>query len=60
MEYQRGKCGLEETAQLLAKVRRETGCLELHAAPSASAEERALTARLAELVQLDGGPDRAS
>jgi len=55
LEYQQGKRSLEATAQLLADVRRETGCLELHAAPSAGAAERALLARFAELIGGDGG-----
>lgn len=50
LDYRQGRKGLEETAQLLAQVRRETGCLELHAAPSAGPAERALLARFAELV----------
>ena len=52
--YQRGRSGLEATAQLLARVRRETGCLELHASPTASVAERALLARFAELVADSG------
>lgn len=49
-DYQRGRLTLEDTAQLLITVRRETGCLELHASPRAGAADRALWARFAELV----------
>jgi hypothetical protein len=59
LEYQQGKRSLEATAQLLADVRRETGCLELHAAPSAGAAERALMARFAQLI-VERGSDGPS
>ena len=55
VEYQRGRRDLESAAQLLAQVRRETGCLALHGSASAGAAERALLARFAELVAEDGG-----
>jgi hypothetical protein len=55
MEYLRGRRDLESAAQLLAQVRRETGCLELHASASAGPAERALLARFAELVAEDAG-----
>lgn len=57
-EYQRGRRSLEETAQALLVVRRETGCLELHPAPTAGAAERALLARFAALVAEDGDAGR--
>ena len=61
IEYQEGRRTLEQTAQLLAQVRRETGCLELHPAPSAGARERALLARFAELVAAEGdGPSSST
>ena len=61
VEYQQGRWSLEQTAQLLAQVRRETGCLELHPSPSAGANERALLARFAELVAADGaGPSTST
>ena len=56
VEYREGRRSLEDTAQLLAEVRRVTGCLELHAAPSAGAAERALLARFAELIEPNGDP----
>jgi hypothetical protein len=55
VEYQRGTRTLEDAAQLLAQVRRETGCLELQASPSAGAAERALLRRFAELTEPEGG-----
>ena len=54
VEYQQGHRSLESAAQLLAQVRRDTGCLDLLASPSAGAAERALLARFAELVAADG------
>lgn len=55
-EYQKGRRSLESAAQLLVQVRRETGCLELHASASAGAAERALLTRFAELVASDESP----
>lgn len=54
-EYHQGKRSLEETAQLLVTVRRESGCLELYPSPSAGAADRALLARYAELLEDPGG-----
>jgi hypothetical protein len=54
LAYQQRRSSLEATAELLAMVRRETGCLELHASAAAGPEERALIARFAEL-STDGG-----
>ena len=54
-EYHQGKRSLEDTAQLLAAVRRETGCLELYPSPSAGAADRALLTRYAELLDDAGG-----
>ena len=54
-DYQKGSRGLEETAQRLMSVRRETGCLELQIAPSAGPAERALVARFVDLVRLEAG-----
>jgi hypothetical protein len=59
VEYGQGRRSLESAAQLLAQVRRETGCLELHAPASAGPAERALLARFAELVAEDGGAGAA-
>jgi hypothetical protein len=59
LEYQQGRQSLEAAAQALARVRRETGCLELHASAGASPAERALLARFAELVA-EGGDGAAS
>jgi hypothetical protein len=53
MEFHRGRCDVETTAQLLRQLRRETGCLELHASVSVTADERALLARFAELAAAD-------
>jgi hypothetical protein len=57
LEYRDGCRGLESAAQLLAQVRRETGCLELHASASTGPAQRALLARFAELIAEEGGPD---
>ena len=59
-EYQRQQRSLESTAMLLAQVRRETGCLELHSSPNAEPTERALAIRFAELVAADASAGRAS
>ena len=59
LEYNAGRCDLESAAQLLARVRRETGCLELHPSPAAGPAERALLARFAELVG-DSNPNSPS
>ena len=56
-EYQQGRRDLESAAQLLAQVRRETGCLELYPSASSGPTERALLARFAELVAEYGGGD---
>lgn len=53
VEFQQGRRTLEATAQVLARVRRETGGLELHASASAGEAEKALLARFAELVAAD-------
>lgn len=55
IEFRQGRRSLEDTAQLLAQVRRATGCLELRAASSAGPAEHALLARFAELIALDEG-----
>lgn len=55
IDYQAGKCDLEAAAARLLQVRRETGCLELHAAPNASAADRALVSRVAELMRKEFG-----
>ena len=57
LEFQQGRRSLEDAAQLLAQVRRETGCLELYASASTGAAERALLARFAELAAEDGDAD---
>jgi hypothetical protein len=54
-EFRNGTRGVEETAQGLLRVRRETGCLDLHVAASADSAERALVTRFAELVRADDG-----
>lgn len=53
LEYTRGQRDLESAARVLALVRRETGCLELHPSPAAGPAERALLVRFAELVAAD-------
>ena len=50
LEFRAGRRTLEATAQTLAQVRRETGCLELHASASADEREGALLTRFAELA----------
>lgn len=55
-EFQQRQCALESAAQLLAQVRRETGCLELHPSATTSPAQRALLARFAELVASDAAP----
>lgn len=53
LEYTKGLRDLESAAQILAQVRRDTGCLELHPSSAAGPAERALLARFAELVATD-------
>ena len=53
LEYQAGRRGLEEIAQILARVRREIGCLDLYPSAAATAAEQALLRRFAELVAAD-------
>jgi hypothetical protein len=55
LEYHAGRCDLNAAAARLLEVRRETGCLELHAAPNATAADRALVDRVAELVRQEFG-----
>ena len=57
--FHRGRHDVETTAQLLIGLRRELGCLELHPSSSATANERALLARFAELTAADDatGPE---
>ena len=57
LEYRNGQRDVESAAQLLAQVRRELGCLELHPSPGAGPDERALLVRFAELVAEDEGRD---
>jgi hypothetical protein len=46
---------LEQAAERLMQVRRETGCLELHCAPGAPAAQQHLVARFAELSRQEFG-----
>ena len=55
LEYQSGRCDIDVAAARLVQVRRDTGCLELHAAPNATPTDRALVARVAELVGQEFG-----
>lgn len=55
LDYQAGKCGLENATQALLRVRRETGCLELHAPPGTAPQQQRLVARYAELVRAEYG-----
>ena len=54
-EYLAGRCDVENAAQQLLVVRRETGCLELHASASTSATQRLLVDRYAALVRAEFG-----
>ena len=51
LDYEAGRCDLETAAQQLFEVRRETGCLEIHAPANASDATRRLAARFAELAR---------
>lgn len=55
LAYQAGTCELEEAAQMLLQVRRETGCLELQAPAGTPPRQQQLVARFAELVQAELG-----
>jgi hypothetical protein len=55
LDYQAGKCDLEAAAQVLLQVRRDTGCLEIHAPPGTAPPQQLLVARFAELVQAEFG-----
>ena len=55
LSYENGECGLEDAAQMLFRVRRETGCLELQAPPGTSHQQQRLVARYAELVKAEYG-----
>lgn len=54
-DFQRGRCDVETAAERLLEVRRDTGCLELHAAPDAPPSQRRLVERVAELVRQEFG-----
>jgi hypothetical protein len=49
--YQSGRFDLETAAQLLLQVRRDTGCLELHAPPGTGDAQRRLVERFQELAR---------
>lgn len=51
LDYHAGELSLEQAAQALLQVRRDTGCLDLHVAPNAAVRERELVERYAELVR---------
>lgn len=51
LAYRAGRLSLEDAAQALARVQRETGCLTLLATPGSDAAERALVARVTALVR---------
>jgi hypothetical protein len=55
LDYQAGRCGLEDAAQMLLQVRPETGCLELQAQAGTPPEQQRLAARCAELVRTELG-----
>lgn len=55
LDFQSGRCNLEQAAERLMQVRRETGCLELHCAPGAPAAQQHLVARFAELSRQEFG-----
>ena len=57
LAFSRGQRDLESAAQVLAQVRRELGCLELHPSSAAGPAERALLVRFAELVADDDRGD---
>lgn len=58
LDYQSGTIELDAAAQLLLTVRRETGCLELHAPPGTAPRQQQLVARYAQLVEAEfGAPD---
>lgn len=55
LDYQAGRCDLDTAAARLVQVRRETGCLELRAAPNATAADLTLVNRVSELVREEFG-----
>jgi hypothetical protein len=55
LDYQAGTCELEDAAQMLLQVRRETGCLELQAPPGTAPRQQQLVARFNELVKAEFG-----
>jgi hypothetical protein len=55
LDYHAGRCDLDAAAARLLQVRRETGCLELRAAPNATAADHALVDRVTELVRQEFG-----
>ena len=55
LDYQAGKCDLEDAAQILLQVRRETGCLDLQAPPGTPPRQQLLVKRFSELVRTEFG-----
>jgi hypothetical protein len=55
LDYEAGVRGLEETVQLLLDVRRERGCLEIHAPAGAADPQRRLVERYSERVRAEFG-----
>lgn len=54
-EYLAGRCDVEQAAQVLLHVRRETGCLELHASATTAPAQRLLVQRYDALVRAEFG-----
>ena len=50
VEFSQGHRALEETAQLLAQVHRETGCLAIYPSSGSGLEQQSLIARFREIV----------
>lgn len=55
LDLDTGRSDLEQAAQRLLQVRRETGCLTLHATPGAPEPQRRLIERYTQLVQDEVG-----
>ncbi|MCC6774915.1 MAG: hypothetical protein IT360_27350 [Gemmatimonadaceae bacterium] len=54
-DFQGGHCDVEQAAQRLLEVRRETGCLSLRAVANMSESQRRLIERFTELAQHEFG-----
>ena len=55
LDYEAGRCDVNTAAERLMQVRRERGCLEVHAGPNASQAVRLLVSRVAELIREESG-----